>query len=216
MAERIILLVEDNPDDAILTRRALEKSDVSHRVEVARDGLEALDYLFALGTHADRKASDMPALILLDLKLPKVDGLEVLRRLRADRLTKLIPVIVLSFFVLPTAGDIFGTATNVQWFLQFAVFIACIRFPQDAGQQQPAWRQWGGAVLLLAMGYNVLSMNATSLPKVKKALRNLRLSEACALLEEVMAMDCGRDIGRRLDRFLTAHGMEKFIHSPVE
>jgi len=74
----------------------------------------------------------------------------------------------------------------------------------------------GGAVLLLAMGYNVLSMNATSLPKVKKALRNLRLSEACALLEEVMAMDCGRDIGRRLDRFLTAHGMEKFIHSPVE
>lgn len=96
MAERIILLVEDNPDDTILTRRALEKSDVSHRVEVARDGLEALDYLFALGTHADRKASDMPALILLDLKLPKVDGLEVLRRLRADRLTKLIPVIVLS------------------------------------------------------------------------------------------------------------------------
>jgi phosphotransferase system enzyme I (PtsP) len=74
----------------------------------------------------------------------------------------------------------------------------------------------GGAVLLLAMGYDVLSMNATSLPRVKKALRNLRLSEACALLEEVMAMDCGQVIGRRLDQFLTAHGMEKFIHSPVE
>ncbi len=96
MAKRIILLVEDNPDDAVLTRRALERSDVSHTVEVARDGLEALDFLFALGSHADRKSSEMPALILLDLKLPKVDGLEVLRRLRADSMTRLIPVIVLS------------------------------------------------------------------------------------------------------------------------
>ena len=74
----------------------------------------------------------------------------------------------------------------------------------------------GGAVLLLAMGYDVLSMNATSLPRVKKALRNLRLSEARALLEEVMAMDYGLDINRRLEQFLAAHGMEKFIHSPVE
>jgi len=73
----------------------------------------------------------------------------------------------------------------------------------------------GGAVLLLAMGYDVLSMNATSLPRVKKALRNLRLSEACDLLEEVMAMDHGVDINRRLEQFLVAHGMEKFIHSPV-
>jgi phosphotransferase system enzyme I (PtsP) len=74
----------------------------------------------------------------------------------------------------------------------------------------------GGAVLLLAMGYDVLSMNATSLPRVKKALRNLRLSEARDLLEEVMAMEYGRDINRRLELFLAAHGMEKFIHSPVE
>jgi phosphotransferase system, enzyme I, PtsP len=74
----------------------------------------------------------------------------------------------------------------------------------------------GGAVLLLAMGYNVLSMNATSLPRVKKALRNVRLSEARDLLEEVMAMEYGLDIGRRLEQFLAAHGMEKFIHSPVE
>jgi phosphotransferase system enzyme I (PtsP) len=74
----------------------------------------------------------------------------------------------------------------------------------------------GGAVLLLAMGYDVLSMNATSLPRVKKALRNLRLSEARDLLEEVMAMDYGLDINRRLEQFLAAHGMEKFIHSPVE
>ena len=74
----------------------------------------------------------------------------------------------------------------------------------------------GGAVLLLAMGYDVLSMNATSLPRVKKALRNLRLSEARDLLEEVMAMEYGRDINRRLELFLAAHGMEKFIHNPVE
>jgi len=96
MSEKIILLVEDNPDDAVLTRRALSKSGIQHKIEVARDGLEALDYLFALGSHAERKTSEMPALILLDLKLPKVDGLEVLRRLRADRLTRLIPVICLS------------------------------------------------------------------------------------------------------------------------
>ena len=74
----------------------------------------------------------------------------------------------------------------------------------------------GGAVLLLAMGYDVLSMNATSLPRVKKALRNLRLSEARDLLEEVMAMEYGLDINRRLEQFLAEHGMEKFIHSPVE
>ena len=71
-------------------------------------------------------------------------------------------------------------------------------------------------VLLLAMGYNVLSMNATSLPRVKKALRNVRLSEARALLDEVMALNYGIEINRRLDRFLSAHGMEKFIHNPVE
>ncbi|HEY6130457.1 MAG TPA: putative PEP-binding protein, partial [Halioglobus sp.] len=73
----------------------------------------------------------------------------------------------------------------------------------------------GGAVLLLAMGYNVLSMNATSLPRVKKALRNVRVSEARDLLREVMAMDYGIDINRRLEQFLSDHGMEKFIHNPV-
>lgn len=95
MVERTILLVEDNPDDAVLTRRALEKSLVPHALQVARDGLEALDYLFSFGT-GDQRRGAAPALILLDLKLPKVDGLEVLRRLRADRITRLIPVIVLS------------------------------------------------------------------------------------------------------------------------
>jgi phosphotransferase system enzyme I (PtsP) len=73
----------------------------------------------------------------------------------------------------------------------------------------------GGAVLLLAMGYNVLSMNATSLPKVKKALRNLRRSEARTLLKDVMGLDCAFDVNARLEHFLTLHGMEKFIHSPV-
>ena len=73
-----------------------------------------------------------------------------------------------------------------------------------------------GAVLLLAMGYDVLSMNATSLPKVKKALRNIRLGEATELLGEVMAMDTANAIHRRLEQFLTEHGMEKFIHNPVE
>ena len=73
----------------------------------------------------------------------------------------------------------------------------------------------GGAVLLLAMGYNVLSMNAISLPRVKKALRNLRRSEARSLLKEVMQLDCALQVNAHLDRFLTQHGMEKFIHSPV-
>ncbi len=133
MADRIILLVEDNPDDAVLTRRALEKSEVAHKVEVARDGLEALDYLFALGTHAERKASEMPALILLDLKLPKVDGLEVLRRLRADRLTRLIPVIVLSSSDEP--GDLtesYQLGAN-----------SYIRKPVDFNQFSEAIRQLG-------------------------------------------------------------------------
>ena len=130
MADRIILLVEDNPDDAVLTRRALEKSEVAHTVEVARDGLEALDYLFALGTHAERKTSEMPALILLDLKLPKVDGLEVLRRLRADRLTRLIPVIVLSSSDEP--GDLiesykFGANSYIRKPVDFSEFTETVR-----------------------------------------------------------------------------------------
>ena len=73
----------------------------------------------------------------------------------------------------------------------------------------------GGAVLLLAMGYDVLSMNSTSLPKVKKALRNLRRSEAHSLLKEVMALDCAHDVNELLEQFLAQHGLEKFIHSPV-
>ena len=96
MSSKIILLVEDNPDDVTLTLRALKASDIVSEVVVARDGAEALDYLFGAGAYASRDTSVMPQVILLDLKLPKVDGLEVLRRLRADERTKLLPVVVLT------------------------------------------------------------------------------------------------------------------------
>ena len=96
MREKIILLVEDNPDDELLAIRALEKNNIMNEVVVARDGAEALDYLFGAGAYAGRNMSVMPQIILLDLKLPKIDGLEVLRRLRNDERTKLLPVVVLT------------------------------------------------------------------------------------------------------------------------
>ncbi|VAX18930.1 Response regulator [hydrothermal vent metagenome] len=93
---KFILLVEDNSDDETLTLRALEKNNIANDVKVVRDGVEALDYLFATGPYEDRDTSLMPAVILLDLKLPKLDGLEVLRRLRGDILTKSLPVVILT------------------------------------------------------------------------------------------------------------------------
>ncbi len=96
MNNRIILLVEDNPDDVELTLLSLQKHNISNEVVVVRDGAKALDYLFATGAYAGRDKSIMPAVILLDLKLPKIDGLEVLRRLRADERTKLLPVVILT------------------------------------------------------------------------------------------------------------------------
>lgn len=96
MNERLLLLVEDNPDDEELTHLALQRAGIAHLLAVARDGAEALDFLFGTGAHAGRDPGHQPAVILLDLKLPKVDGLEVLRRLRADTRTQLIPVVVLS------------------------------------------------------------------------------------------------------------------------
>jgi len=94
--DNLILLVDDNPDDVELTVRALNKSNVLNQMVIARDGQEALDYLFATGAYAGRDAHVMPNMILLDLNLPKVTGLEVLRRMRADERTKLLPVVVLT------------------------------------------------------------------------------------------------------------------------
>ena len=95
-SERVILLVEDDPKDEALTLRALKKSNVMNPVVVARDGAEALDYLFARGVHEGRDRAVVPQVILLDLKLPKIDGLEVLREIRSDDRTKLLPVVVLT------------------------------------------------------------------------------------------------------------------------
>jgi two-component system, response regulator len=96
MNNKVILLVEDNPDDEALTVRALKKNKIVNGVIVARDGVQALDYLFGEGPHAGRDTKDLPQVVLLDLKLPKLDGLGVLRRLRADDRTKLLPVVILT------------------------------------------------------------------------------------------------------------------------
>ena len=96
MEDKMILLVEDNPDDEALTLRALKKNHIGNEVFVVRDGAEALDFLFCTGAYADRGPHDMPQMILLDLKLPKVDGLEVLRRIRADERTHLLAVVILT------------------------------------------------------------------------------------------------------------------------
>jgi CheY-like chemotaxis protein len=94
--ENVILLVEDNPDDVELTRRAFARSNVANEIVNVSDGEEALAYLFATGMHAERDAALMPHVVLLDLNLPKINGLEVLRRMRADERTKRIPVVVLT------------------------------------------------------------------------------------------------------------------------
>ncbi|SER45901.1 two-component system, unclassified family, response regulator [Nitrosomonas sp. Nm51] len=96
MRKKIILLVEDNPDDELLMLDALVANRVNNEIIVARNGVEALDYLFGEGAYAGRKMMDWPAVVLLDLKLPKISGLEVLRRIRADERTRLLPVVILT------------------------------------------------------------------------------------------------------------------------
>ncbi len=91
-----VLLVEDNSDDEVLVQRSLNTANLKTEIVVARDGAEALDYLFATGAYADRDREQLPVVVLLDLKLPRIDGLEVLRRIRADERMKLLPVIVLT------------------------------------------------------------------------------------------------------------------------
>ena len=120
--DETILLVEDNPDDVELTIRAFRKNKIANDVVVARDGIEALDYLFCRGDYADRNIKDTPRLILLDLKLPKMGGLQVLERLRANEHTRLVPVVILTSskekMTLLTATRTGQTATCVsRWTL---------------------------------------------------------------------------------------------------
>ena len=96
LSDKVILLVEDNPDDEALTLRALQKNNILNQVVVARDGVEALDYLFGTGAYAGRDTRIQPQIVLLDLKLPRVDGLEVLRQMRADPRTSTQPVAILT------------------------------------------------------------------------------------------------------------------------
>ncbi|MGZ5050295.1 MAG: response regulator [Methylobacter sp.] len=96
MNGKVILLVEDNPDDEALTLHAFDKNNIKHPIVVAHNGVEALDYLFGTGMYEGRDPHDLPLVVLLDLKLPKIDGLEVLRRIRAAEATKLLPVVLLT------------------------------------------------------------------------------------------------------------------------
>lgn len=96
LTAKTILLVEDNPDDEALTLRAFAKNNITNPIAVARDGVEALDFLFARGAHADRAGEPLPALVVLDLKLPRLDGLGVLKAIRTDERTRLLPVVVMT------------------------------------------------------------------------------------------------------------------------
>jgi len=137
--EKAILLVEDNPDDEALALRALKKNNITNKVVVARDGVEALDYMFGTGAHSGRDTRLLPQVILLDLKLPKLDGFEVLRRLRADARTKLLPIVILT-----TSNeeqdrlDGYGLGAN-----------SFVRKPVEFGQFIEAVRQLGLYWLLL-------------------------------------------------------------------
>ena len=127
---RAILLVEDNQDDEELTLRALSRNNISNQVSVVRDGQEAMDWLEATGPYADRDPDDVPALILLDLKLPKIDGLEVLRRLRANPRTALVPVVILTSSKEDrdrTSGYQSGANSYIQKPVDFTAFVDAVR-----------------------------------------------------------------------------------------
>lgn len=139
MKNKVILLVEDNPDDVKLTMRALKKSNVLNEVVVAQDGAEALDYLFCTGKYTGRDKQFMPQVILLDLKMPKVDGFEVLQRIRADERTKLVPVVVLT-----TSSEDKDRVASYQFHAN-----SFVRKPVDFDQFTEAVRQLGLYWLLL-------------------------------------------------------------------
>ena len=130
MPDKTILLVEDNPDDVTLTLRALKKNNLMNEVVVARDGVEALDFLFCDGKYADKKPEHLPELILLDLKLPKVDGLEVLKRIRKHDRTRLLPVVILTSSNEQSdiiSGYEFGVNSYIRKPVDFEHFIEAVR-----------------------------------------------------------------------------------------
>lgn len=139
MIDRIILLVEDNPDDQELTLRALKLNNILNEVVTVEDGAEALDYLFCEGEYGDRDPNEMPQVVLLDLKLPKIDGLEVLRRMRADERTRLLPVVILtSSNEERDVAEGYGLGAN-----------SYVRKPVDFGEFREAVRNLGLYWLLL-------------------------------------------------------------------
>jgi two-component system response regulator len=130
MTGRVILLVEDNRDDEELTLRALAKSNITNRVVVVRDGVEALDWMFRRGMHANRPAIDVAQVVLLDLKLPKVDGLEVLRELRANAATKLTPIVILTSSIEEqdlVRGYGLGANSYIRKPVDFTQFVEAVR-----------------------------------------------------------------------------------------
>jgi two-component system response regulator len=130
MTDKFILVVEDNPDDEELTVRALTSANIANAVEVARDGAEALDFLFGTGAHAGRDISNLPTVVLLDLKLPKLDGIDVLQRIRADERTRLLPVVILTSSKEQedvVASYRLGTNSYVRKPVNFSEFSAAVR-----------------------------------------------------------------------------------------
>jgi two-component system response regulator len=127
--DKRILLVDDNPDDVDLTLRALRKNQIPNEVIVARDGAEALEYLCGSGKYAGRDVRQQPVVILLDLKLPKIDGLEVLKRIRADERTKLLPVVILTTSREPKDvenGYNFGASSYIVKPVDFQKFVTTV------------------------------------------------------------------------------------------
>lgn len=130
MRNRVILLVEDNRNDEELTLRALQKSNITNRVVVAHDGVEALDWMFRRGIYANRPETEVAQLVLLDLKLPKIDGLEVLRELRANAATKLTPIVILTSSVEEqdlVRGYDLGANSYIRKPVDFNQFVEAVR-----------------------------------------------------------------------------------------